>query len=166
MKRNAFKYLTLRERKALAEYLTRLRQEFGEQVQRVILYGSKVRGDFDKESDIDLFVVLQDTNLKLENSLTHLGVEVDLKYDVLLGDFVVSQKRFARMAEIQEPLYQSLMSEGVELWTNPPKALLEFGSKKQRTMLESRAAYSTKANTAKRSAARTTPSSRSRARRS
>ena len=166
MKRNGLKYLTLRERKALAEYLSRLHEQFGDQVQHVILYGSKVRGDFDKESDIDLFVVMKDTDLELENLLTHLGVEVDLKYDVLLGDFVVPQKRFLRMAQIREPLYQDLMSEGVELWTKPPKSLLEFGSKKQRTMLESRAAYSTKARTAKRSAARTTRSLRSRARRS
>ncbi len=59
MKRDGLKYLTLREKQALVEYLERLRSEFKDEVQHVILYGSKVRGDFDEESDIDLFVVLK-----------------------------------------------------------------------------------------------------------
>ncbi len=166
MKRGGLGYLTHRERGALAEYLTRLHEQFEDQIQRVILYGSKVRGDFDQESDIDLFVVIKDADLEREDALTRLSVDVDLKHDVLLSDFVVHQKRFERMAQIQEPLYQSLMSEGVELWTKTPKSLLASDSKRQKRMLESRATYSTKADTAKQSAAHTMRSSPSRARRS
>gem|GEM_PF-249511 len=166
MKRNGLKYLTLRERKALAEYLTRLHEEFGEQVQRVILYGSKVRGDFDKESDIDLFLIVKGYDAKLEDELTRLVVDVDLKYDVLLSDFMASPERFERMASIREPLYQNLQSEGVDLWMKKPEALLESVSRKRKTISRSLAHSSSKSATAKRSAARTMPSLRSRARRS
>ncbi len=162
MKRDGLKYLTLRERRALAEYLTRLHEQFGDQVQRVILYGSKVRGDFDAESDIDVFIVVKDDDRQRARALTQLGVDVDLKYDVLLGDFVVPQTRFERMAQIREPLYQALISEGVELWMSTPRALSAFGSKKRATTSQGRVNSARLAAIAKPLAARTTRFSRSR----
>jgi len=162
VKRGSLKYLTRRERRALAEYLTRLREQFGDQVQRVILYGSKVRGDFDAESDIDVFVVVKDDATTRARALTQLGVEVDLKYDVLLGDFVVPQTRFARMAQMREPFYRELMGEGIELWTRTPKTLFAFGSKKRKTISNGRAISMREAAIASPSTARTMRSLRSR----
>lgn len=155
MRRDGLKYLTKRERRALAEYLTRLQEQFGDQVQRVILYGSKVRGDFDAESDIDVFVVVKDDDSQRARALTQVSVDVDLKYNVLLGDFVVPQPRFEQMAQIQEPLYQALMSEGVELWTRTPKALSVFGSKERGTTSSGRMNSTKAAAIVKPSAART-----------
>lgn len=155
MKRDGLKYLTRRERQALAEYLTRLREQFGDQVQRVILYGSKVRGDFDAESDIDLFVVFKEFDQAREDALTWLALDVDLKYDVLLSDFPVNQERYARMAEIREPLFKDLQSEGVDLWTTKPNALFASGSKKRKTISNGHARFLKKAVTAKPSAGRT-----------
>ncbi|MBI5648880.1 MAG: nucleotidyltransferase domain-containing protein [Chloroflexi bacterium] len=155
MKRGSLKYLTRRERRALAEYLARLREQFGDQVQRVILYGSKVRGDFDAESDIDLFVVFKELDQTREDVLSRLVLDVDLKYDVLVSDFLVNQARFERMAKIHEPLYQDVMGEGVDLWTRTPKLLWASVSKKPRTMSRARASSSRSARIAKRSVART-----------
>ncbi|MBM3128390.1 MAG: nucleotidyltransferase domain-containing protein [Chloroflexi bacterium] len=166
MKRDGLKYLTRREKQALAEYLTRLREQFGDQVQRVILYGSKVRGDFDAESDIDVFIVFDKLDQTREDTLTWLALDVDLKYNILLSDFLVNRERFARMAEIQEPLYQDLMSEGVDLWTRTPAALFTFGSPKRKTTSNGRAPSLSKGAIAKRSVARTTRSLPSRPRRS
>ena len=50
-------YLTDRERKSLARFLERLEAECGDRVQRVVLFGSRARGDHDAESDVDLLVV-------------------------------------------------------------------------------------------------------------
>lgn len=123
MKKNDLKYLTTNERHALKEYLQRLRAEFGDEIQRVILYGWKVRGDFDAESDIDVFVVLTNLDSQQRRALTTLGVDIDLKYNVLIGDFLVDQQHFELMTKYREPLYQDLMSEGIELWMRKPKPL-------------------------------------------
>jgi predicted nucleotidyltransferase len=166
MKRGSLKYLTRRERRALAEYLTRLREQFGDQVQRVILYGSKVRGDFDAESDIDVFVVFKELNQTREDILSQLVLDVDLKYDVLVSDFPVNQARFERMAKIHEPLYQDVMGEGVDLWTRTPKSLFASVSKKRAMMSRARVNSSRPARIAKPSVAPTMRSLRSRAQRS
>ena len=47
-------YLTDRERKSLARFLERLEAECGDRVQRVVLFGSRARGDHEAESDVDL----------------------------------------------------------------------------------------------------------------
>jgi predicted nucleotidyltransferase len=166
MKRGTLKYLTRRERAALAEYLTRLREQFGDEVQRVILYGSKVRGDFDAESDIDVFVVFKELDQAREDALSWIVLDVDLKYAVLLSDFLVSEERFARMANLQEPLYQDLMEEGVDVWTKTPRSLFASVSKKRVTMSRGRVNLSRAARIAKPSVVRTTRSLQSRARRS
>ena len=50
-------YLTDRERKGLARFVERLEAECGDRVQRVVLFGSRARGDHDAESDVDLLIV-------------------------------------------------------------------------------------------------------------
>ena len=50
-------YLADRERKSLARFLERLEAECGDRVQRVVLFGSRARGDHDAESDVDLLKV-------------------------------------------------------------------------------------------------------------
>ena len=160
------RFLTRKERQALAEYVSQLREQFGDQVQHVILYGSKVRGDFDAESDIDLFVVFKDLDQSREDILTRLTLALDLKYDILLSDFLVDQARFKRMTEIREPLYQDLMTEGVDLWTRAPESLLKSALKKRGMTSRASTVSSQTASIAKPSAARTMRSSPSRARQS
>jgi predicted nucleotidyltransferase len=154
-KRDGLGFLTVREKQALAEYLARLRAEFGDEIERVILYGSKVRGDFDNESDIDLFVVFKELDQAREDALSWLVLDLDLKYAVLLSDFPVNRERFERMAKIQEPLYRDLMNEGVELWMRTPKSLLASALKKRRTTPRGRVSSSPAARIAKPSAVRT-----------
>jgi len=48
------------ERAGLAAFLERLRQRYGDDLLRVVLFGSKARGDFDTESDVDVLVVLRE----------------------------------------------------------------------------------------------------------
>ena len=51
------KYLTINEKQALDELILNLREKFGNQLKKIKLFGSKMRGDYDKASDIDLFLV-------------------------------------------------------------------------------------------------------------
>ncbi len=159
-KRDGLEFLALNERRALAEYLARLRAEFGDEIERVILYGSKVRGDFDEESDIDLFLVVRALDPQIEDALTRLSVDMDLKYDLLLSDFIATHERYARMAKIQEPLYQNLQAEGVDLWTRTPASLLKSVSRRARTTSRGHARSLSRVAIAKPSAARTTRSLR------
>lgn len=117
MNEQTLQYLNDRERMAVEEYLNWLWTLYGNTVLRVVLYGSKVRGDFDVESDVDLFVVLREPNGDRRERLERVGFEIGLKYDVVLSDLVVDKTRYDWMRQYQEPFYQQMEKEGVDLWT-------------------------------------------------
>jgi len=51
-------HLTSNEQTGLATFVNRLYQRYGTNLLRVILFGSKARGDFDEQSDLDVLVVV------------------------------------------------------------------------------------------------------------
>lgn len=55
------KYISEKEKELLIHLKERLFMIFGKDIKRIILFGSKARGDFDKDSDIDLAIIV--TNL-------------------------------------------------------------------------------------------------------
>lgn len=116
MVRDKLKHLSPREREAITEYLERLRAKYADQVARVVLFGSKARGDGDQESDIDLFVVLKSDNPALKGQLWQMSYEVALKRGVSFGDLVVSHSEYTRMRHIEEPVFRNIRDEGIELW--------------------------------------------------
>jgi len=73
------RYLANRERAALDEFLTRLREQHGNEVVLVSLFGSKVRGDFDEESDIDVLLVVETRNSQLWEDVVEIETELMLK---------------------------------------------------------------------------------------
>jgi predicted nucleotidyltransferase len=77
--------LTLEERGAISEFSTRLRQEFGPLVGEIILFGSKVRADSERESDIDILIVLTNLSWEIKKAISELAAEENLKYDLLIS---------------------------------------------------------------------------------
>ncbi len=112
------RHLTPRERGVLAEFLSRLRERFGDHIAHVWFFGSKVRGDFDEESDVDLLIVARDGSDVLEEVVGEIAYTLSLEHGVLLCEHVVSVWRFAQMRARQEPLYENIVREGVDLWTS------------------------------------------------
>ncbi|MCC7353827.1 MAG: nucleotidyltransferase domain-containing protein [Anaerolineae bacterium] len=109
-------HLQPNERAALTELLATLHQHYAEQVQHVILYGSKARGDFDEESDIDVLVVVTDDDWRAQRPFHRLASSLSTRYDVVLSLLVVGPEAYSRMRR-PTPLYEFIAEEGIELWT-------------------------------------------------
>ncbi len=110
------RHLAPHERDVLAEFLSRLREQFDDRIAHVWLFGSKARGDFDEESDVDLLIVGQDGDDTLREAVGEIAYHLSLERGVLLCEHVVSSWRFAQMRARQEPLYRNVIREGVDLW--------------------------------------------------
>ncbi|MDY6875213.1 MAG: nucleotidyltransferase domain-containing protein [Chloroflexota bacterium] len=110
------RHLTPHERGVLSEFLSRLRERCSDHITHVWIFGSKVRGDFDEESDVDLLIVVRDGNDVLGGVIGEIAYDLSLEHGVLLCDHVISAWRFAQMRARQEPLYESIMREEVGLW--------------------------------------------------
>jgi predicted nucleotidyltransferase len=115
--------LTNVERVALDEYQARLTSEFPQQIVRLVLFGSKARGDAGPESDLDVLVVVHGNGgdalgfypLGLTDPVWReiVGLSFDLlmKYQVDISPTVMSEGEFKRNV----PLADRAMKEGIEL---------------------------------------------------
>ena len=60
-------------KKILTEVKKYLIESFGDKIRRVILYGSYARGDYNRDSDIDVLIVVSDdaNPIEVENTILH-----------------------------------------------------------------------------------------------
>jgi len=119
--RRGLQYLTEEEKAGLAEFVDRLRAKYPNQVVLVRLFGSKARGDFDEQSDLDVLVIVHDGDWRLEREIVILASRVALGYDVNISSKVISDEHFRELERLGSPLYRNIRRQGVTLWTRRKK---------------------------------------------
>ena len=107
--------LSLKEKKAVREFITAVRFAYSDKIQRAALFGSKVRGDYTKHSDIDILLIVADDKWNFRSAIWKIAAEIDLKYDMLLDVRVISVARWQYMADIQAGLYQNISRDAVPI---------------------------------------------------
>lgn len=103
------------EKKAVREFLTAMSLDYGEAIQSVSLFGSKARGDWAQDSDVDILLVVAGDDRQIRREMIHLLSEVELKYDVLLDVRVISAERWQYYADIKAGLYQNITRDAVPI---------------------------------------------------
>ena len=97
--------------------LTRFRQAlaelYGDRVERVVLFGSRARGDARKDSDYDVAVFLRD----LSDRAREMNRLADLATGILAheGEFIHAMPYRAGAYNERTPLMRELRREGVDL---------------------------------------------------
>lgn len=101
---------------ALGEIIEKTKPVFGEALDKIVLYGSYARGDYDQESDIDVifFVTKADPN-SFSEAISDIIWPLDLKYEVVISEMVQSTEHFQKHLDIL-PFYQHIQQEGVVLY--------------------------------------------------
>lgn len=87
---------------------------FGELLDKVILYGSFARGDYDEESDVDFAVFLNIEESKISNymnEVTEITSKLSIKYGIIVSLILVSNFTFDRYKDVL-PFYKNLVKEG------------------------------------------------------
>ena len=74
------------------------------------LFGSSARGDFSKNSDVDIMVKLPFVNRRIEEDLFDMAYDLELEHDCLI-DVIVLPENF----EVSIPIYQNIEKEGVAI---------------------------------------------------
>ncbi len=104
------------EQASIRLLLKRLLERFPDEVQQVSLFGSKARGDFDADSDIDVLVLVKNESWELRNSIWSLAARIELDYDVLFNVQVIGAERWKQMTQERFSLCRNVEKDGVLLF--------------------------------------------------
>jgi len=79
-----------------------LEAQYGDRLDRVLLYGSRARGDAGPESDVDVLVVLRgevDTVVEIART-EHLVADLSLEHDLVLSCVFLSLEEYYDEADL------------------------------------------------------------------
>ena len=107
--------LALSEAQAVKAFVRAVNTSFPGLVSRIVLFGSKARGDSRAESDIDILVVVRGEDWRLSNAISTLAARISLEQDVLLGPVVIGKERWERMEREKFSLYRNITRDGLVL---------------------------------------------------
>lgn len=102
----------------LQQYISEVIKIYGPHLKSIILYGSYARGDFTKDSDVDIMILvdLPDAGLdSYSDSLSELGFEYNVEYDIWMMPVVKNINHFKYWSQAY-PFYHNVQQEGVTLY--------------------------------------------------
>ena len=103
--------LSKNEREAIDAAVMLLRERFP--VGRVVLYGSKVRGDSEEYSDIDLLLITsKPLHWREEKTIVEMLFDLGMEYDVIFSPLFASSDEWDRGVFKEFPIYREIMEEG------------------------------------------------------
>ena len=120
----------------IKKFTKEIMKKYGPMIKSVVLFGSSARGSWHKESDIDVFIIVDDTKHKISPALKEqMEDDLDVIAKKLSDKLSVQQPylltEFWNMVRIGHPIVFNFIREGVPVFDRdiflPIKRLLQMG---------------------------------------
>ena len=102
----------------MKQYIEKIQKIYGNYLSRIILYGSYARGDFHPESDIDIMILVDMSEMDIKDfsqELSYMTYDFNLDNDLDIKPIVKSEEHFRKWIE-NYPFYANVQNEGVTLY--------------------------------------------------
>lgn len=107
--------LSVSEKHIVEEFKRQAEQRFPGELIRVVLFGSKVRGDATRESDVDVLVVIHSEGWRLGDEIRSLGYALELEHGVVLSIQVMSERHYEELRLFGSQFFKAVEREGVSV---------------------------------------------------
>jgi predicted nucleotidyltransferase len=85
----------------------------GDNLKKVVLFGSYARDEAKKYSDIDIILVFQkEPSVEEKNKIREISNSLSLQYDVVIAEFLITQSEFQKY---KTPFLLNVKKEGIAL---------------------------------------------------
>lgn len=101
----------------IVNYKKKASTVFGNNLDKVVLFGSYARGDYTKDSDVDVAFFIKSTNdEKYEDDLADVTFDFmyDTTFEPYINPIIITDEEFNRMIDFY-PLFQNINKEGIKL---------------------------------------------------
>jgi predicted nucleotidyltransferase len=109
------KYLRENERKAVGIFVSKTKTNLGKNILDMKIFGSKIRGDFDEESDIDIILVVRNRNLRVREYISEIASDLNLEFDCMLSPLIYTKAEYNRNRRFKNLFAENLTKEGIQL---------------------------------------------------
>src|SRR3989338_1810239 len=109
------RYLTETEKKVVEKFAKLVRTALRENLIDMEIFGSKVRGDFTGDSDIDILIVVKERTLDVMDKIGDITAELALEYNLPLSPVIFSEYECQVNRNMSSPFVLSVEAEGVRL---------------------------------------------------
>ena len=102
----------------IEEYIFEIKNIYGLCLQKIILFGSYARGDFKTDSDVDIMILLDISDLELKaysQQLAYMTYDFNLDNDIDIKPIAKSEAHFNKWCK-NYPFYANVQKEGVILY--------------------------------------------------
>lgn len=107
--------LTDNEKEAIMEFAKRLKQRFNSIIQKIILFGSKVKDKSEINSDIDILIVVENLSWEIKKTISDIASEENIKYDVLITTIRYDARKWEDPVIKTSPFGRAVREEGILL---------------------------------------------------
>ena len=118
---NLPQHLQQNEKEAIESVTKQLFQFLEGNLAEVYLFGSKARGDFHADSDIDLLVIVECLDHESRWRIRATAADRSLEFDVLFNTHILDKARWNRLVEFQDTLWREVQRDGIALQDFAPQ---------------------------------------------
>ncbi|MCF2679363.1 nucleotidyltransferase domain-containing protein [Faecalicatena contorta] len=102
----------------IEQYIAEIKKIYGTHLRKIILYGSYSRGDVGPDSDIDIMILLDMSDLDLKTysqQLSYMTYDFNMDNDIDIKPIAKSEEHFNKWL-VNYPFYANVNKEGVVLY--------------------------------------------------
>lgn len=112
---NKNEYLSNEEKRVLSALKERLTCLFGEDIKKIILFGSKARGDYDENSDIDIAIIVSNLDKEKKERILEEIINLEIDYNIPLSTLILSEDDFEMLKKRERRIVFDIEKEGIEI---------------------------------------------------
>ena len=80
-----------------------------------MLFGSKARGDFKPESDIDIFILIDHSDSDTRKKIASFTTKILIKYGVLLSPKIIEESHFSFLKQLGFAFAKNIEKDGIKI---------------------------------------------------
>jgi predicted nucleotidyltransferase len=101
--------------KVLKELKHGMENQLGDRLVKMVVFGSRARGDFGAESDTDIAIIVRELSRELKYQILDTVADIEMEFVIPLSVVVFSESEFERLKKRERRIALDIEKEGIPL---------------------------------------------------